>query len=321
MSDDGTTAGEISRVAVIGAGTIGASFAQLFLDAGLDVALYDPSPAQLERARVRLADRDCGSRLALEASLEDAVRRCQYAQECVPEQLDAKRSVFAAMSSAAPADAILASSASAFTASQIAAGARNPERCLVVHPTNPPHLVPLVEVVPAPFTRPAVADAAFRLMQRIGQEPIRCRKEIFGFVLNRLQFALEREAFYLVREGVASAADVDKTVREGLGLRWAFLGPFGVEATNAESIEDDLRKFGTLMSDLFEAVCQPFSGPGEEDISAAIAGVDEMFGDATQDELVAYRDAMVSAVRELKRNATNDPFVERRGQAREPTAP
>jgi L-gulonate 3-dehydrogenase len=299
---------DIRRVAVIGAGTIGGSFTQLFLRAGLDVALYDPSPEQLDRARARFADQDGSGQLTVEASLEDAMRDCDYAQECVPEQLEAKQSVFAAMSAAAPADAVLASSASAFTMSQIAEGAVHPERCVVVHPTNPPHLVPLVEVVPAPFTSPEVTEAAFALMQSIGQEPILCKKEVFGFVLNRLQFALEREAFYLVRQGVASAADVDKAVREGLGLRWAFLGPFGVEATNAESIEDDLRKFGTLMSDLFDAVCQPFSGPDEEDIAAAIAGVEEMFGDATQEELIDYRDSMVSAIRELKRSAPNDPF-------------
>jgi L-gulonate 3-dehydrogenase len=113
------------------------------------------------------------------------------------------------------------------------------------------------------------------------------------------------------REGVASVADVDKSVREGLGLRWAFLGPFGVEATNAESIEDDLRKFGPVMKDLFDAVCQPFSGPTEQDIQAAIAGVEEMFGHASQGQLLSYRDAMIGGARALKRDAAGSPFVEK----------
>ena len=132
---------------------------------------------------------------------------------------------------------------------------------MVVHPTNPPHIVPLVEIVPGERTSAATVDTARNLIEAVGQQPIVCQKEVPGFVLNRLQFALEREAFYLAREGVASVADIDRAVSEGLGLRWALMGPFLVEETNAANVRDDLTKFGPAIQELMEIVCRPFAGP------------------------------------------------------------
>ena len=288
-------------VTILGAGTIGSSWARLTLDAGVAVRVFDRDPARLEAVRA--------DGIEVFDSLEQALDGADYVQECVPEQLELKRDVLAEIDRLAHPHSVVASSTSAFTMSEMAARVERRERCLVVHPTNPPHIVPLVELVPSPDTDPVVTERARAFMTELGREPIVCRKEIYGFVLNRLQGALEREAFYLVREGVASVADVDKTVREGLGLRWAFLGPFAVEAANADSIEDYLRKYGPLTRRLFESVCQPYSGPDDGDITAAVAGMEEMFGDATQQEIVSYRDRMVLALRALKAADDQPPFA------------
>src|SRR5439155_10119102 len=135
-----------------------------------------------------------------------------------------------------------------------------PERCVVAHPTNPPDVVPLVEVVPGRRTSPATVRAAVDFLRRVGQTPMVCRKEIYGFVLNRLQTALLREALHLHREGVAGAADIDRVVTDGLALRWAFLGPFAVEHTNAASIEEDLTKFGPVIRALFDSLGDDYDG-------------------------------------------------------------
>jgi hypothetical protein len=138
-------------------------------------------------------------------------------------------------------------------------------------------------------------------MRSLGQDPIVCRREIFGFVLNRLQMALFREALHLLREGVASVADLDRAVTSGLALRWAFLGPFAVEETNAGSIEEDLRKFGGTMRELFASLCSSYDGPAEGDVARAAAGIAEtLAGAGGHDGLVAYRDRMVPRLRELK---------------------
>ena len=225
----------------------------------------------------------------------------------MPEDLELKRSLFEELDRLVPEDVVIGSSVSALPVSDIARGTKNPGRCVGVHPTNPPHIVPLVEIVPGEQTAPAVADWAYAFMERVGQQPILCRKEIYGFVLNRIQMALLREALYLYREGVASAADIDRCVQQGLGLRWAFLGPFGVEHTNAISIDNDLHKFGQVLRELFADVCRPYDEPTEEEIALLARDVEEMFGRKPQPEIVEYRNRMVLAVRKLKQ-ATN-PYV------------
>jgi 3-hydroxyacyl-CoA dehydrogenase len=182
----------------------------------------------------------------------------------------------------------------------MAEGTRHPERCVVVHPTNPPHIVPLVEIVPGARTTPETVRFARALMEAAGQSPIVCRKEVLGFVLNRLQFALEREAFALARAGVASVADIDRTVSEGLGLRWALIGPFLVEETNAGSIREDLTKFGAAIEELFDDVCAPFDGLRDEDIDRAEEGVRELLRGRGHDDLIAYRDELVLRTRAMK---------------------
>ena len=273
----------LSPVAVVGAGTIGSGWRRVFEHAGLDVRVWDTDPAR------RTVD-----------SLGEAVAGARWVQESGPEHLATKQALFAELDRLAPAEAIIASSTSALPMTEIAHGTSQPERCIVAHPTNPPDIVPLVEIVPGERTAPETTTSAVQFLESVGQTPIACRKEIHGFVLNRLQMALLREALHLHREGVASAADIDRVVTEGLALRWAFLGPFAVEHTNADSLEEDLTKFGDVIGQLFAALTNDPRCPNADDVARLTTELDEIAGGRTHDELIAYRDRMVQALLALK---------------------
>jgi L-gulonate 3-dehydrogenase len=234
------------------------------------------------------------------ATLAEAVDGAGWVQESGPEDLTAKRALFTELDWLAPADAILASSTSALPMTEIACDTARPERCVVAHPTNPPDIVPLVEVVPGERTSAGTTGAAVEFLSSVGQTPVVCRKEVYGFVLNRLQMALLREALHLHREGVASAADIDRVVTDGLALRWAFLGPFAVEHTNAASLEEDLTKFGAVVRSLFGSLGDDYEGPTEADVARLAGELDEIAGGRSHAELVAYRDRMVGELRALK---------------------
>ncbi len=158
--------------------------------------------------------------------LEAAAKDAQHAQECAPERVELKRDLFAELDRLVPPEAVLASSSSFLPASAFAAGLPGRARCLVAHPGNPPYLIPVVEIVPAPFTEEVAAARAAALFARAGLSPVHVRREVEGFIFNRLQGALLREAYCLVRDGVASVEDVDKVVRDGHGRRWSHIGPF-----------------------------------------------------------------------------------------------
>lgn len=231
----------IQRVAVVATGVIGASWATLFLARGLDVAATDPAPGAEEALRRAVeaqwpAMEAMGGlapgaapdrRLRFVASLESAVEDAQFVQENGPERLDLKRDLFRRLDEAAPADAILATSSSTITVGELQdACARHPERVVLGHPFNPPHLIPLVEVSGGSATAEAAVEAALGFYRALGKHPIRLRREVRGHVANRLQAALWQEAFHLVATGVASMEDVDAAIAHGPGLRWALLGPF-----------------------------------------------------------------------------------------------
>lgn len=237
-----------AEIAVVGAGLIGRAWAIVFARAGHPVSVFDAdrnglahSIAALEAAfsdleAAGLLDESpdtVRARITPAFGLADAVANAAYVQESIGENLAAKEALFAELDRLAPADAILASSTSTIPASQWSAALAGRARCLVAHPVNPPHLVPLVELSPAPWTSPDVVERARALHQSVGQVPIVVRKEIQGFILNRLQGALLAEAFRLYAEGYASTDDIDKTVRDGLGLRWSFMGPFETIDLNA----------------------------------------------------------------------------------------
>lgn len=235
------------KVAIIGAGLIGRSWAMVFARAGWTVRMTDSSPAALnaapgllrralaDQARYGLVRQPAAAlrRITLVPALAEAVAGADLVQECGPETLAAKRALFAELDAAAAPRTILASSSSAIAASLYTKGLAGRARCLVAHPVNPPHLIPVVELCPAPWTARAAVAAARRIYERVGQKPILVRREVEGFILNRLQGALLAEAFRLIGEGYVSAADLDTTLKEGLGLRWSFMGPIETIELNA----------------------------------------------------------------------------------------
>jgi L-gulonate 3-dehydrogenase len=235
------------NVAIVGVGLIGRAWAAIFARAGWSVRLTDPHAPTLETApelirkelreltRHGLLDDPEGAarRLSVAANLREAVTDVALVQENGPESVEQKRAIFAELDQFAPPDALLVSSTSAITASRFTAKLSGRSRCLVGHPVNPPHLIPVVEVCGALWTSAEALDRAREIYREIGQVPVVVKREIDGFVLNRLQGALLAEAFRLVGEGYISAEDLDHTVKDGLGLRWSFLGPFETIELNA----------------------------------------------------------------------------------------
>lgn len=228
---------EVERVAVLGAGTIGASWTALFLARGLSVAVYDPAPDYVARVRafvenawptlerLGLSARADPKRLSFHDDPAKAVEGVALVQENGPENLDVKRALFARIDAALAPEAVVASSTSGLMPTELQAGRRGPERYLVGHPFNPPHLIPLVEVVGGRATDPVVVDWTVEFYAALGKRPITIRRELPGHVANRMQVALYREAIHLVLEDVASIQDVDAAIAYGPGLRWALMGP------------------------------------------------------------------------------------------------
>jgi L-gulonate 3-dehydrogenase len=274
------------RVAIVGAGLIGRAWAAIFTRAGWDVRLTDPHGPTLEAAiglirdelhalaRHGLADDPDGAaaRLSIATSLKDAVMDVEFVQENGPEQVEDKKIIFAELDRLAPKDALLVSSTSAITASRFTETLSGRARCLVGHPVNPPHLVPLVELCGAPWTSPGAIDRARKIYRGIGQVPVTVNREINGFVLNRLQGALLAEAFRLVGEGYISAEDLDHTVKNGLGPRWSFLGPFETIELNAPGgIPDYCARYTGFYKELAAAAAGPevYQSPNVDRVIAA----------------------------------------------------
>jgi 3-hydroxyacyl-CoA dehydrogenase len=211
------------------------------------VTIYDAAPGAVERARELIAEslaqqaelglvkdpKGAAARVRLAHALPEALEGAEFVQENLPELVEVKREIFAALDQLASPDVVLASSTSAIVASRFTQELAGRARCLVAHPVNPPHLVPLVELVGAPWTAPETIARAKAVYEAIGQVPIVVKKEIEGFILNRLQGALLAEAFRLVGDGYVSPQDCDKTLKDGLGLRWSFMGPFETIDLNA----------------------------------------------------------------------------------------
>jgi L-gulonate 3-dehydrogenase len=235
------------RVAIIGSGLIGRAWAMVFARAGWDAAMYDAVDGVADKALGLVAEgldelakhglvsdpKGAAQRVRAAKSVADALDGASYVQENVPETVDAKRAIFAELDALAAPDTILASSTSAIVASLFTESLKGRTRCLIAHPVNPPHLVPIVELVGAPWTAPETIARAKQVYEEIKQVPIVVQREVEGFILNRLQGALLAEAFRLVGEGYVSPQDLDKTIKDGLGLRWSFMGPFATIELNA----------------------------------------------------------------------------------------
>ncbi len=260
------------RVAIVGAGLIGRAWAAIFARAGWNVRLTDPHRETLAAApdlirnelralaRHGLASDPDGAmaRVSVAAGVADAVEGVEFVQENGPENIDRKITIFAELDRLAPRDALLVSSTSAIVASRFTEMLPGRARCLIGHPVNPPHLVPLVELCGAPWTAPEAIERARKIYREIGQVPVTINREINGFVLNRLQGALLAEAFRLVGEGFISAEDLDHTMKDGLGLRWSFLGPFETIELNAPGgIPDYCARYTGFYRELASASAGP----------------------------------------------------------------
>lgn len=250
---EGIAGTRIATAGVVGAGLIGLGWAIVFARAGVAVRVFDAAPEIRDRAPARLrASLDdmaahglvddvatIAGRVTVVSSLEAAVAEADYVQESVLEQVALKQAVCAEIGRFLRADAVVGSSSSGIPASAFTEAVPKRERFLVAHPVNPPHLVPLVELVPAPWTDPTVVPWLRGVMEGLGQVPIVVNREIEGFILNRLQGALLNEAWALFDGGYATVADIDRTVAHGLGLRWSFMGPFETIDLNAPGGVDD----------------------------------------------------------------------------------
>ena len=260
----------MTKVAVVGAGLIGRAWAISFARAGHEVAITDADAAAAEKAlsfidealkdlqRFDLlngaAPAEVRGRLRAARGLEDALEGAIHVQENAPERIEVKRALYGELDRIARPETVLASSTSALLPSAFTEALKGRARCLVAHPINPPYLVPSVEIVPAPWTDPAVVERTAEFMRAAGQAPIIMTREIDGFVVNRLQGALLQEAFRLVADGYASCEDVDIALREGLALRWSFMGPFETIDLNAPGGAGDyIRRYSGLYDGLFES--------------------------------------------------------------------
>jgi L-gulonate 3-dehydrogenase len=248
-------------VAIIGAGLIGRGWAIVFARAGWSVNLYDLKSDALENARKEIASQLemlvnhglCSQpdvilkNISFVTELATALHEVNYVQECGPEMLDVKRALFSELDRLSAPHVILASSTSGYMASEFASHLEGRQRALVVHPVNPPHLVPLVEISPAEWTDLSVTQTAHQIMCAVNQTPITVQKEVPGFILNRLQGALLNEALRMVQGGYATSEDVDKVVCDGLGLRWSFMGPFETIDLNApDGLADYAQRYGPM---------------------------------------------------------------------------
>lgn len=275
----------MKRIAIIGAGLIGQSWAIVFARAGYEVRMWDGNPQVLPTAlqivtqQLQMlhenglveAPEDAAHRVQVFEELETALEGVIYVQESLPENLDIKKQVFASLDAAAASDTILASSTSSIPASHFTESLPGRGRCLVAHPVNPPYLIPVVELCAAEWTSSDTMARTRELMLDIGQKPVSVYGEPRGFVLNRLQGALLREAFRLVEKGNVSVEDLDTTIKDGLGLRWSFMGPFETIDLNAPGgVEDYCDRYGEMYRAMAEEQTSTEAWPA--DLVAAIHG-------------------------------------------------
>ena len=262
------------KIAVVGTGLVGRAWSIVFARAGFPVSLYDPVDGAVEQALQlveellpELAQEDLlggnspdqvKARLTSAPTLTDALAGAMYVQESAPERLEVKQELYRELDQLAEPNTVLASSTSGIPASAFTEGLANRQRCLVAHPINPPHIVPLVEIVPTPWTDAEVIQKTKALMSQIQQLPIQLNREVKGFVVNRLQGALLAEAFKLVEDGVCNVTDVDAAIANGLGLRWSFIGPFEtIDLNSAKGVRGYCEMLGPLYYELAQEQADP----------------------------------------------------------------
>ncbi|KMO44040.1 3-hydroxyacyl-CoA dehydrogenase [Methylobacterium tarhaniae] len=309
----------IGRVAVIGTGVIGASWVSQFLGSGLDVVATDPAPGAEDRLRetvarhwpvlesIGLAPGASPERLTFVAGPEEAAEGADFVQENGPERLEIKHETYRRLDAAAAPDVVLATSSSGLTPSAVQTACRHPGRVVLGHPFNPPHLVPLVEVLGGERTDEGAIAAAMTFYARIGKRPIRLRRELVGHVANRLQAALWREAFHLVGSGAATVADIDAAIAHGPGLRWALMGPCLLNHLSGGpgGLAHTLDHLGPLMEAMWADLGDPRLTP--ELKQALVRGLEQALEGRDRDAMVAQRDRLLVDLVRQKREAPDLP--------------
>ncbi|MEK1886108.1 MAG: 3-hydroxyacyl-CoA dehydrogenase [Phyllobacterium sp.] len=310
------------RTAIIGSGFIGRAWAISFARAGHEVVLWDQSPEAVEKARGYIADvladldrndllngnspQTVLARIAPQADLAEALKGANHIQENTPEDLDIKRAVFAQLDEAADPSAIIASSTSALLPSKFTEHLANRHRCLVVHPINPPYLIPAAEIVPAPWTSPEVVERTRIFLVAAGHAPLVMKRELDGFIMNRMQGALLEEAFRLVADGYATVEDVDIGIRDGLALRWSFMGPFETIDLNAPGgVRDYVARYQVIYERLFPQMQRRVDWAGEVLDTVEAGRRHKLPGDKLIERQI-WRDRRLMALAAHKKKSTQE---------------
>ena len=312
----------VNRVAIIGTGVIGASWAALFLAKGLEVVATDVAPnaeASLKKfieeawpalSRLGLSPGASQANLEFTSDLPTAVERADFVQENGPERIDFKKKLYGQLDELLPPDVIVASSSSGLTMSEIQLGcSSHPERCVIGHPFNPPHIIPLVEIVGGAKTSEDTIRRASEFYTGLGKRTVRLHKEVPGHVANRLQAALAREVYYLVAEGVVSVADVDTALCWGPGLRWGVMGQVLLNHLGGGmgGIEHFFAQFTGPVTAWWKVLGSPELTPAVQ--KKLIDGLHEEVGSRSIDELAAQRDEVLLGLLELRAKSDQTSFV------------
>ncbi|WP_137819377.1 L-carnitine dehydrogenase [Pseudomonas sp. 2FG] len=299
---------QIKTFAALGSGVIGSGWVARALAHGLDVVAWDPAPGAEAALRSRIANAwpalekqgltpgAAQSRLRFVATIEECVRDADFIQESAPERLELKCELHAKISAAAKPDALIGSSTSGLLPSEFYADATHPERCVVGHPFNPVYLLPLVEVVGGVKTAPEAVQAAIQVYESLGMRPLHVRKEVPGFIADRLLEALWREALHLVNDGVASTGEIDDAIRFGAGLRWSFMGSFLTYtlAGGDAGMRHFMAQFGPALQ--LPWTYLPAPELTEALIDSVVEGTSAQQGERSIAELERYRDDCLLAV-------------------------
>lgn len=312
------------KIGIVGSGLIGQNWSMIFASAGYNVTVFDVDPDQLKRAQSSLKstleqyERDGYLRgkltavqqmalISTSSSISDCLKDAFYVQECVPENLDLKKKVFAEMDAVASDGVILASSSSCLCASMFTEGLTHKANMLVAHPINPPYFIPLVELVPAPWTKQDVVTKARGLMEEVGQSPITLRRESLGFALNRIQYAAINESWNMYQSGLLSAEDIDRVCHTGLGLRYAFIGPLETMHLNANGITDYCERYAEGAYNVQKETFKPV--PVMYDVSTAEKVQEEFNQTIPLDKLAErrrWRDKRLAELSKLKKTLDED---------------
>ncbi|GAB1598719.1 lambda-crystallin-like [Argonauta hians] len=317
-----TTQLKEEKVAIIGSGFIGCSWAMLFAASGYKVSLFDLNPDQVTNAlenilsqlknleklsllRGSLSVQQQYENISKAESLESCVTGAFYVQECVPENLELKKKVLSSIDVHLSNEALLASSSSCIIPSKLSDHLQHRNQMLVAHPINPPFYAPAVELVPAPWTDSKIMSKAKEIMNEIGQVPILLKKECDGFLINRIQYAIFQASWQLIKDDVVSVDDLDKVVSEGLGLRYAFIGPWETAYLNANGMLDYCERYSDTIYNVQKTFAPPekMEGPVMERIQKELAAKIPMTDLAKRRE---WRDSHLAALAQLKKNKKSE---------------